>query len=34
MVHTYVGLFINGYIHLDRALAVKAVHQFMHGIFS
>jgi hypothetical protein len=34
MVNTYIGLFLNGYIQLNRDLTYKAVHQFMHGIFS
>ena len=34
MVNTYIGLFLNGYIRLNRDLTYKAVHQFMHGIFS
>jgi AcrR family transcriptional regulator len=34
MVNTYIGLSLNGYIRLDDELTYKAVHQFMHGIFS
>lgn len=34
MINTYIGLALNGYTELDQALVYKAVHQFMHGIFS
>jgi AcrR family transcriptional regulator len=34
MINTYIGLFLNGYIELNDELTYKAVHQFMHGIFS
>jgi TetR/AcrR family transcriptional regulator len=34
MVHTYVGLALNGYVVLDDDLTYRAVHQYMHGIFS
>jgi AcrR family transcriptional regulator len=34
MINTYIGLFLNGYIELDGELAYRAVHQYMHGIFS
>ena len=34
MIHTYVGLFLNGYTDLEDPLVYRAVHQFMHGIFS
>ena len=34
MVNTYIGLALNGYASLDDELVHKAVHQFMHGIFS
>lgn len=34
MINTYIGLFLNGYIELNDELRYKAVHQFMHGIFS
>ncbi len=34
MVNTYIGLALNGYAQLDDQLVYKAVHQFMHGIFS
>ena len=34
MIHTYVGLALNGYMELDDGLVHRAVHQFMHGIFS
>jgi TetR/AcrR family transcriptional regulator len=34
MINTYIGLALNGYIQLDDELTFKAVHQFMHGIFS
>jgi len=34
MINTYIALGLNGYATLDSGLVVKAVHQFMHGIFS
>jgi TetR/AcrR family transcriptional regulator len=34
MINTYIGLWLNGYVELDDALVYKAVHQYMHGIFS
>jgi AcrR family transcriptional regulator len=34
MVNTYTSLGLNGYASLDQQLVNKAVHQFMHGIFS
>ncbi len=34
MLHTYIGLWLNGYTKLDDPLVYQAVHQFMHGIFS
>jgi AcrR family transcriptional regulator len=34
MINTYIGLWLNGYCELDDELIKKAVHQFMHGIFS
>ena len=34
MINTYIGLSLNGYTELDQQLVYKAVHQFMHGIFS
>ena len=34
MINTYIGLSLNGYIRLNDELTFKAVHQFMHGIFS
>jgi hypothetical protein len=34
MINTYIGLFLNGYIELNDELTYRAVHQFMHGIFS
>jgi len=34
MIHTYVGLFLNGYTSLEDPLVYRAVHQFMHGILS
>lgn len=33
-INTYIGLFLNGYSHLDDPALYQAVHQFMHGIFS
>lgn len=34
MIHSYIGLALNGYVRLDDELVVRAVHQFMYGIFS
>jgi TetR/AcrR family transcriptional regulator len=34
MINTYIALGLNGYASLDSDLVYKAVHQFMHGIFS
>jgi TetR/AcrR family transcriptional regulator len=34
MINTYISLSLNGYANLDDELAHRAVHQFMHGIFS
>ena len=34
MLNTYIALGLNGYAKLDDDLVRKAVHQFMHGIFS
>jgi TetR/AcrR family transcriptional regulator len=34
IIDTYIGLFLNGYIHLNDEVMVQAVHQFMHGIYS
>ena len=34
MINTYIALALNGYAKLDDDLVRKAVHQFMHGIFS
>jgi len=34
MINTYIGLSLNGYVRLNDELTHKAVHQFMHGIFS
>jgi AcrR family transcriptional regulator len=34
MINTYIGLSLNGYTELNDELVYKAVHQFMHGIFS
>ena len=34
MINTYVALALYGYTQLDSDLAHRAVHQFMHGIFS
>ena len=34
MVNTYISLGLNGYASLDAELTQKAIHQFMHGIFS
>ena len=34
MINTYIGLWLNGYIELNDELTYKAVHQYMHGIYS
>lgn len=34
MVNTYAGLALDGHIHLGEDVIYRAVHQFMHGIFS
>lgn len=34
MINTYISLALNGYTQLNDDLVYKAVHQFMHGIFS
>lgn len=34
MIHTYIGLALNGYVELDEPLVQQAVHQFQHGIYS
>ena len=34
MINTYISLSLNGYASMDDELVYKAVHQFMHGIFS
>jgi AcrR family transcriptional regulator len=34
MINTYIALGLNDYALLDSELVYKAVHQFMHGIFS
>ena len=34
MINTYIGISLNGYLSLDDELINKALHQFMHGIFS
>lgn len=34
MLNTYAALGLNGMVSLDAKLVYKAVHQFMHGIFS
>ena len=34
MVNTHIGLMLNGHLQLDEGLAYRAVHQYMHGIFS
>jgi len=33
-INTYIGLWLNGYVELDDTLVYKAVHQYMHGIYS
>lgn len=34
MINAYTGLWLNGHIELNDALAYQAVHQFEHGIYS
>jgi AcrR family transcriptional regulator len=34
MIHTYIGLYLNGYTVLDEALVYQTARQFMHGIYS
>jgi AcrR family transcriptional regulator len=34
MIHTYIGEYLNGATTLEDPLTFKAVHQFMHGIYS
>lgn len=34
MIHTYIGMALNGHIALDEVVANRAVFQFMHGIFA
>jgi TetR/AcrR family transcriptional regulator len=34
MINTYVSLSLNGYLELEHDIAVQAVHQFSHGIYS
>ncbi|MBN1873991.1 MAG: TetR/AcrR family transcriptional regulator [Anaerolineae bacterium] len=34
MLNTYIGLALNEYTELNDVLVYRAVHQFMHGIFS
>jgi len=34
MLNTYIGMYLNGYILLDDEIMYRAVHQYMHGIFS
>jgi TetR/AcrR family transcriptional regulator len=34
MINTYISLMLNGYASVNDDLVYKAVHQFMHGIFS
>lgn len=34
MIDTYAGLALNGHIELNDELVYRAVHQFMHGIYS
>ena len=33
MIHTYIGMALNGHIVLNEVIANRAVYQFMHGIF-
>jgi len=34
MINTYIGIALNNNIELNDKIIYKAVHQFMHGIFS
>ena len=34
MINTYINMFLTGHIELDDECIYKAVHQFMHGIYS
>ena len=34
LIHTYIGLALNGHARLNDALLQQAVHQFQHGIYS
>jgi TetR/AcrR family transcriptional regulator len=34
MINTLLGASLNGYLTLNQELIFKAVHQFMHGIYS
>jgi len=34
MVNTYIGMEMNGYIELSEELVSRAVHQYLHGIYS
>jgi AcrR family transcriptional regulator len=34
MLHTFIGLGLNGYLQLDETVIYRAVHQFSHGIYS
>jgi hypothetical protein len=34
MLNTYISISLNTHTAIDNDLAQKAVHQFMHGIFS
>jgi AcrR family transcriptional regulator len=34
MIHAYIGEFLNGNTSLEDPLTFKAIHQFMHGIYS
>jgi TetR/AcrR family transcriptional regulator len=34
MINTLIGAGLNGYLALDNELVFKAVHQYMHGIYS
>jgi AcrR family transcriptional regulator len=34
MINTYIGMALNEYTELEDPLVYRAVHQFMHGIFS
>lgn len=34
MINTYIGLYLNDFVEINDELVYRAVHQFMHGIYS